>query len=175
MKSQNQGVFMEREDFGFGLFFNPWFNFYAEWLNSISERESAMRKFIRHPSDIPIAYSLGKSAEVSDRLRDVSRGGLCFTSETPLETGSNIHIEIGLDKSPFQADGTVAWCKRERGAYAVGVAFSDQSTQFSVRMIEQICHIEHYRYEVLEAEGRDLSSEEAAKEWVEKYAADFPA
>lgn len=166
---------MKIENFGFGVFCNPWLDFYAEWLNSINERENAMRRFIRHPSDIPIAYSVGTAPSHSDHLRDVSRGGLCFTSETPMKAGSDIHIEIGLDESPFEADGTVAWCKRERGAYAVGVEFNDNSTQFSVRMIEQICHIEHYRYEMLESEGRDLSSEEAAKEWVEKYAADFPS
>jgi hypothetical protein len=42
-------------------------------------------------------------------------------------------------------------------------------------MIEQICHIEHYRKEVKLAEGRELSSEEAADEWIKRYAGDFPA
>ncbi|MFL0809791.1 MAG: PilZ domain-containing protein [Agarilytica sp.] len=166
---------MRAERFYFGVFCNPWLDFYAEWLNSINEREDAMRRFIRHPSDIPIAYSLDEAPKHSDRLRDVGRGGLCFVSEAPVKEGSSIHIRIGLDRKPFEADGTVAWCRRERDAYAVGVEFNDQSTQFSVRMIEQICHIEHYRFEMFEAEGRDLTSDEAAKEWVEKYAADFPA
>ena len=57
----------------------------------------------------------------------------------------------------------------------MGVQFTDSTTQFSVRMVEQICHIEHYRAEVLRVENRDLTSEEAAKEWVEKFAADFPS
>ncbi len=166
---------MERDSKELGLFFNPWLDFYAEWLNSISERENAMRRFIRHPSDIPIAYSLGKSSDFTDRLRDVSRGGLCFVSDSPVPSGTTIKIEIGLEDSPFQAEGTVAWCRRENGGYAVGVAFSDSSTQYSVRMIEQICHIEQYRHQMRESEGRELSSEEAAREWVEKYAADFPA
>ena len=42
-------------------------------------------------------------------------------------------------------------------------------------MIEQICHIEHYRAEVEGKEGRELSSQEAAKEWISSYAGDFPA
>jgi len=163
------------ERLSFGLFYNPWLDFYAEWLNSISERESAMRRFIRHPSDIPIAYSLGKSAGFSQRLRDVSRGGLCFMSGSHVQPGINIRIEIELKNSSFEAEGTVAWCCREDDAYAVGVAFNDHSTQYNVRMVEQICHIEQYRQEILEAEGRDLSGEEAAREWVDKYAADFPA
>lgn len=169
-------VFLEKECLSLGLLFNPWLNFYAEWLTSISDRENAMRRYIRHPSDIPIEYSLDKSAALSsDALRDVSQGGLCFTSDRPVQAGSKIHLEIGLNVSPFHADGTVAWCRREKGAYAVGVAFNDGSTHYGIRMVEQICHIEHYRSEVLEAEGRELTSEEAAREWVEKYAADFPA
>ena len=42
-------------------------------------------------------------------------------------------------------------------------------------MIEQICHIEHYRKEVERLEGRALSAHEAAGEWISKYAGDFPA
>ncbi len=41
-------------------------------------------------------------------------------------------------------------------------------------MIEQVCYIEQYRKEVLKKEGRKLSGEEAAMEWVEKYAKDSP-
>lgn len=166
---------MERHGFNLGSIFHPWLNLYADWLKSIDEREKAMRRFIRHPSDIPIAVSVGEVGEYSDRLRDVSKGGLCFTSESFVALGKQVHIEIKVEEEDFHADGTVAWCKREGRLYAVGVAFSDTSTQFNVRMVEQICHIEHYRFEVEEAEGRKLTSEEAAREWVEKYAADFPA
>jgi hypothetical protein len=41
-------------------------------------------------------------------------------------------------------------------------------------MVEQICHIEHYKREVAEREGRELSGQQAAKEWIAKYAASFP-
>jgi len=43
----------------------------------------------------------------------------------------------------------------------------------AMRMIEQACHIEHYR-KVWSEKGRQLSAEEAAKEWIEQYAAAFP-
>lgn len=166
---------MKMDFFGIELFYNPWLSFYAQWLNSVSEREKAMRRFIRHPSDIPISYSIEKCSGYSDHLKDISDGGLCFVCEQPLKTGSDIHIEIGLENRPFSADGKVAWCKPENSAYSIGVAFDDGSTQFGVRMIEQICHIEQYRQLVLDQEGRHLSSEDAAKEWVDKYAADFPS
>jgi hypothetical protein len=41
---------------------------------------------------------------------------------------------------------------------------------FILCMVEQICHIEHYRRAVHESQGRTLSSREAAIEWIEGYA-----
>ena len=41
-------------------------------------------------------------------------------------------------------------------------------------MVEQICHIEQYKQDVFEKDGRRLSGEQAALEWIEKYATDFP-
>ena len=46
---------------------------------------------------------------------------------------------------------------------------------FRLRMIEQICHIEHYRNEMLKQQGRELSIEEAAQEWISRYAGEFPS
>lgn len=139
-----------------------------------------MRRFIRHPSDIPIAFSMRSIGEEPSgihgkKLRDVGRGGLCFNTDNPLKIGSAIHIEIPIQEVPFEADGTIAWCRTEGEGYAVGVQFNEPSTHFSVRMIEQICHIEHYKAKVLADEGRALTSEEAAQEWIDKFAADFPS
>lgn len=145
-----------------------------------------MRKYIRHPSDMPIDFCVSDAATpVPHRVKDVSVGGLCFSSERPVRKGTAIHIRIPVllqaraqgeeaTSSQFDADGIVAWCRREAKGYAVGVQFADPTAQFGVRMVEQICHIEHYRADVLQVEGRDLSSEDAAREWVAKYAADFP-
>jgi PilZ domain. len=108
-------------------------------------------------------------------LRDVSHGGLCFSADCPVRKGTQIHIEIAIENPPYEADGVVAWCRPEGDHFAVGVQFNEPSTQFSVRMVEQVCHIEHYRTLVRQEEGRHLSSEEAAEEWVAKYAAEFPA
>jgi hypothetical protein len=163
---------------------NPRLGFYREWLQQliIYNEESVMRRYIRHPSEIPLQFQISDSdPPAAQHMRDVSEGGLCFTADRPLACGTWIHINIPVmlqpdvtQPQPFEADGVVAWCRREGQSYAVGVQFADQSTQFGVRMVEQVCHIEHYRYDVLQEEGRALSSEEAAREWVERYAAEFP-
>lgn len=137
-----------------------------------------MRRYIRHPSDIPIYYCLNDADDKGghpERLRDVSNGGLCFTTDSPLNKGRSIHIEIPLSTPPFAADGVVTWCRRDDGRYTVGVAFDELTSLFALRMIEQICHIERYRAAVLKQEHRHLTSEEAAREWIEKFAADFPS
>ena len=41
-------------------------------------------------------------------------------------------------------------------------------------MIEQICHIENYRQLIKKEQGIELSSEQAAKQWIQKYAHTFP-
>ena len=50
----------------------------------------------------------------------------------------------------------------------------DQSTDsFSERMEAQCCQIRRYRREVIRKEGRQLSPDEAALEWIERYADTF--
>ncbi len=140
-----------------------------------------MRRFIRHPSDIPIEFQIdqGDKQRMQRALKNIGAGGLCFVSDHSIDQGTRIHIHIPLefqreDETGFDADGYVAWCLNEDEAYTIGVQFDDQSSRYTMRMVEQVCHIEHYRADVKENEGRDLTSEEAAKEWVERYAAEFP-
>ena len=68
----------------------------------------------------------------------------------------------------------MTWCRRHNEHYLIGVEFLDAQDDYRARMVEQICHIEHYKKEVLEREGRLLSGEQAAHEWIHKYAQDFP-
>ncbi len=135
-----------------------------------------MRKFIRHPSDMPIEYSLGDVvAHEREYLKDIGHGGLCFCSRVCLKKGSLIHIRIPLRNPVFEVDGVVAWCRKGDYGYDVGVSFGTDKIEFGVRMTEQACHIEHYKKEILKKDGRDLSGEEAAVEWIAKNAADFPS
>jgi len=135
-----------------------------------------MRQFIRHPSDIPIEYSVAHlGSRRKNRLRDIGQGGLCFRADTAIDRGCTVRIVIPIRKPEFEVTGTIVWCRKTNRHFDVGVRFEDANTEFAVRMIEQICHIDHYRKEVLEREGRQLSSAEAAMEWVTKFARDFPA
>lgn len=78
-----------------------------------------------------------------------------------------------MEGTAFTAEGIVVWCREHEG-YEVGVRFDETTHGFSLRMVEQLCHIKHYQREVRATEGRELSNEEAALEWIEKYARVFP-
>ena len=73
----------------------------------------------------------------------------------------------------FEAEGRVAWCRAHEDAYRVGIEFVAESEAFRARLVEQVCHIERY-HQKARAEGRTLSEEEAAIEWISRYAASFP-
>ncbi len=134
-----------------------------------------MRQYIRHPSDIPIVYALADVVgSEQDYLRNISYGGLCFQAAAPLQTGARIRIEIPVADPSFVVDGTIVWCQPEEGVFAVGVRFDDGDDEFRVRMVEQVCYIEHYRNEIYERDGRELSSEQAAAEWIAANASEFP-
>jgi hypothetical protein len=134
-----------------------------------------MRKYIRHPSDIPITYNrVNVAADQKEYLKNISIGGLCFESQRYIEQGTVLSIQISLTTPTFEEQGVVIWCQPNSEYYDVGVQFMNEDTSFRVRMVEQVCYIEHYKHEVLAKEGRKLSGEEAAVEWITKYAKDFP-
>ena len=134
-----------------------------------------MRKYIRHPSDIPIEFSsIGLGIIRKEHINDIGNGGLCFSSKADISSGAEIIIRIAIRDPAFQARGVVAWSRRVKDHFDIGVQFIDAETEFGVRMIEQVCYIEKYRREIFMKEGRNLSSGEAAAEWIAKYAADFP-
>ena len=135
-----------------------------------------MRSFIRHPSDIPIEYQADEegSGVSQEHLNNISNGGLSFSSARMLQPGTVITIRISHVQPDFEARGQVAWCRPEDEGFVVGVAFIELDDLFRLRMVEQICHIERYKAEVLANEGRQLDGEQAAREWIQKYADGFP-
>jgi len=133
-----------------------------------------MRKFIRHPSDVPIEFAVENIKITRDTLSNISVGGLALRSDERIEVGLLINVTVPTVHPPFLAKGRVAWCLKRKESFDIGVQFVEKEDTYRVRMVEQICHIEHYKKKILENEGRILNGEEAALEWISKYASDFP-
>ena len=134
------------------------------------------RRFIRHTADVPIEVrAVAGSTAVMQQGTNISEGGLAFVSDACLDAEETIEVRIPEVDPPFEAHARVVWCRPEDdGRYLVGVQFLDSKDEFRARMVEQVCTIEKYRKDIREQEGRDISSQEAAAEWIQKYAGKFP-
>lgn len=133
-----------------------------------------MRSFIRHDNELPIHVCLEADASGTDRLRNVSQGGLSFCHPTVLPVGGQVRVTMAANGSLFEAPCRVVWCRPEGEAWQVGVAFLEQDDLFRARMFEQVGQIEQYRQQECLNKGRNLSCQEAAIEWIGKFAAMFP-
>ncbi len=134
-----------------------------------------MRQFIRHPADIPIELTPVDDAGVlPPRLVNVGCGGLALRSRLAYRPARVVIVRVPWVQPPFSATARVVWCRACEDGYELGLAFTDADDAFRARMVEQVCHIEHYRRQQFETEGRMLTAEEAAREWIEGNAARFP-
>jgi hypothetical protein len=136
-----------------------------------------MRQYIRHPIDVPVEIRIDPNAAATAlHAQDISLGGLAVHSAEAVEPGSLIEVRIPYVEPAFEARALVAWCRPRRDGcgHEVGVSFLDAQDVFLARMVAQICYIEDYRKSIAREEGRELSPEEAAGEWIAKYASKFP-
>lgn len=132
------------------------------------------RKFVRHPADIPIQISAVGNVEANKvNLQNLSLGGLCCELSHAVPTGTSITIRVPLIDSTYEGHGIVVWCTQKERKYDIGIQFLEEQEAFKNRMVEQICMIERYKRDVLLKEGRMLNGEQAAMEWIEKFARDF--
>jgi hypothetical protein len=141
--------------------------------------KTRIRKYIRHPVDVPIQVSLNLVDDDTDdsadeTLSNLSLGGLSFISRKSLEISQTVRVSIPVLEKESYLVGKVVWCEKSGDEFEIGLQFEGKRDVFRLRMIEQICHIEHYRKEIKLVEGREISPEEAAKEWILKYADEFP-
>jgi len=134
-----------------------------------------MRQFIRHPVSIPIEVRAGERAGGGlHHTLNLSLGGLELDSDSEIEPGTVVELCISFVEPAFQICGRVAWCRCRGNIFELGVQFLDADDAYRTRMVEQVCHIEEYRRCVQRSEGRELSAEEAAFEWIHRFAAHFP-
>lgn len=139
-----------------------------------------MRQYIRHPADVPIHISLEPNGHAFEALNirggmvDISQGGIACEVKAPIKVGCLVNVDIDSVSPKYHGLGKVVWCVEKMGSYEVGVCFLDQEEAFRSRMVQQICQIEVYKNMIYEREGRLLDGDEAATEWIQKHAVEFP-
>lgn len=146
----------------------------------ISER----RRFIRHPLCFPLKYrilSKASSRPAADKKEkksttiNISMGGLLFAAKKPAETGSTIMINMAFQDKLFNVRSRVVYCGRnkETGLFNIGVHFYRIHDAFKVKLIEQLYLISEFRDLQSMRLGREISLEEASREWIKRYSERF--
>ncbi len=134
-----------------------------------------MQNLSSKPDDIGGQLSLDALAiRNGDYLREMAPHGLVFASIRALESGVVIDLRIPAALPAIETTGRVTWCTPEDDHFIVGVEFVHGIDRFRARMIWQVYRIEQYRETVLKREGRELTRQDAAVEWIKRYAPDFP-
>ena len=130
-----------------------------------------MRQYVRHSTEIPI-HCTTPHGELGDNpvMRNVSKTGMCFTTGTKIDPKSTIQLTIPFHDTRIEVVGTVRWCHDMESHFELGVRFDENPPEATTRMIDQLCSVEEYRQKVKERERRELSSQQAAQEWMEKFA-----
>lgn len=132
-----------------------------------------MRTYIRHPTTIPFQLSPSAHDVAQVSARNLSAGGLSFITDENVKVGTKVEFWIPLVQPEYQGTGVVVWSHEHRPrGFEVGVRFTSDDEFFRARMVEQVCCIEDYRQRIA-LKGRHLNTEDAALEWIVKYAADF--
>jgi c-di-GMP-binding flagellar brake protein YcgR len=139
------------------------------------------RRFIRHPLCFPLSYRVieksGKpeSKELRTNTINVSMGGLLFAAKKPVDMGSTIVIKMPFENKVFNIRARVVHCDRnpETKLNNIGVRFYRVNDAFKVKLIEQIYLISEYRDLKSMQLGRQISLEDASREWIKRYSERF--
>ncbi len=126
--------------------------------------------YIQHPADIPLRLTPAPSDPFHQP--PLPLGLICNTSQA-FTIGSPVQLSNPQLSPEMQCRGRIVWCRRQASGFQVAVAFFTPDELYRVRMLEQLCHIDHYRRDCM-AQGAPLSQEMAALEWIDKFAAHFP-
>ncbi|MEP3350370.1 MAG: energy transducer TonB [Marinomonas sp.] len=132
-------------------------------------------EFVAHPRDLPLEITLIED-QPFPQINEERAGFVGITSFTsrPFDNGRSVRITLEEIDPNFCVSGRVVQCEKEMDGYRISIEFPTKEECYCVRMIEQLSQIEHYRRQA-KIEGRRLNYNEAAAEWIQKFAASFPA
>jgi len=135
------------------------------------------RRFVRHPICSPLEFEhIPKKVKERSHTINISEGGLLFLSRHSLHNGELIILKLPVQNKLFRVRAKVVHVNKDADTpdmYDVGVSFYRYSDAFKVKLIEQMYLIDEYRVLRALQLGRDISFEEASREWIKRYSKRF--
>lgn len=143
-----------------------------------SPRLTEARKYLRHSMAAPLSCAVrAANAEEVVGLLDISDGGACFSSTKSYAKGQAIELRFPVFKDCSVIPGAIAWTRPDKdvpGSHRYGIKFADETDKAMLRLVEMICHIMTYRAMQEHLTGKTMSADDAARDWLSKYADTFP-
>jgi len=137
---------------------------------------SERRRFIRHLLVSPLEFKVAEESgfETTETV-NVSEGGLLFMSKQNVPAGTLIDIHMPLYDKIFKIKARVVHGDKDENSelYKLGVSFVSYHDAFKVKLIEQIYLIEEYRVLRSLQLGREMTLQEASREWIKRYSKRF--
>jgi hypothetical protein len=145
---------------------------------------SEHRRFIRHPLCFPLTYTVlekgparaaGAAEEKKSTSINVSMGGILFASRKPVKPDTMIVLKMPFQDKVFNIRARVVHCNKnpETKLYNIGAAFHKLSAAYKVKLIEQLYLISEFRDLKRIQLGKEITLENASKEWIKRYSARF--
>lgn len=98
---------------------------------------------------------------------------LLLSSADAFACAQPAQLAVCFQQQSFQVAGEIRQCQPSGPEYVIHL-FLHQPDKLQTRMLLQLAEIEQYRH-YLQSQGREVSIDEAAEEWVRRYAEDFAA
>lgn len=138
----------------------------------LTSGEATPRPFIDHPTQIPLHYH--RVADATPDQGGAAGIGIRFAGHRAVNCGCVLEVRITLNGEVHRFRGIVAAIAREGSSFTICLWIQGKRQAFAARMAEQLCHIEGYRHMRTRQRGYEMGADEAALEWIERFAADFP-
>ncbi|MEH6626800.1 MAG: hypothetical protein V7739_10160 [Motiliproteus sp.] len=132
----------------------------------------AQEQYIEHPNHVPIQLEISNLG--TDNTKTRCYGGIRCRWQNRIPVGRLLKLSLPQISPEFFATVQVIWRRLVGNDYELGLVFIDPQQAYQMRMLEQVCHINCYQRWIFEHEGRLLDPEQAAIEWISKFAGHFP-
>ncbi len=135
------------------------------------------RKYYRHPISAPLKLrAANRKQDIQTETAEVSLGGLSFLWSSKLSRGSAVDLSIPIKDKLFEIKGRVTYSvgDEKSGKFRTGILFTDSPSAFRAKLAEEALEIIRYRKVISRELGKEISEEEAAKKWIQRFAKEFP-
>ena len=134
------------------------------------------RAYYRHPIRVPMKLHLSRQKQVVETpSSDISLGGLSFLWRDRLAKGNLLDINIPVKEKIFLIKAKVVYSREDRktGRFKTGVLFCDSPSAFRAKLAEEALEIMEYQKKISAIVGYEISEEDAAEQWIQKFASSF--